>query len=563
MTEKQGLDKKTIIAELAKSPHGKLTEFLSVGRRAAQEDPDFFAHLVAWNHVKGEVRDAKVALPIIQLAEQYDGQARGLAHLAAVQGKELAFPYIDNALAHLADLNPRSLMKALLPSFEYTEVADKKDPKKKRRVYTLDAQGQKIPVPAFATSARASTRLLRRFVTRYLRDLEVDRRNFERVALQHSRVLLDLYAHFHVSRPGWVGTILFHGEKGKIKELPGGVFAEVRGLKNLGPDEAAHVITSRKIPFIVARGALGKKAQDPAYVLALIKRMSPTELVSNMKWLESVGVKTVPELRAGLEEALGKAATSKRAPAATLKTTRAVQALVEDEPDDATPSKLVAKLNALQEKQLDKLGGIDGDWLVLADKSGSMTHAIDTARQITAIMTRMITGRVHLMFFDDDPYYVEVTGKTLEEITAVTSRVVAGGGTNMYCGIQAAHDRGMYVDGIVFIGDGANHGPAVVPAYRRYCQKMDIEPTLYFYELDGEPDNFSRECKSAGVDLVTFPLRGKKLDYHSLPNLVRTMRVGRYQLIDEVMAMPLRTLDEVLDKTVGMSVLPRPARVFA
>jgi hypothetical protein len=110
---------------------------------------------------------------------------------------------------------------------------------------------------------------------------------------------------------------------------------------------------------------------------------------------------------------------------------------------------------------------------------------------------------------------------------------------------------------MVFIGDGANHGIDVMPTYRKYCEKMGVEPTLYFYQLAGEPDVFSTECRAAGVDLQTFDLRNQAVDYYSLPNLVKTMRVSRYQLLEEVMATPLRTLNEVLDRTVGMAVLPK------
>ncbi len=48
-------------------------------------------------------------------------------------------------------------------------------------------------------------------------------------------------------------------------------------------------------------------------------------------------------------------------------------------------------------------------------------------------------------------------------------------------------------------------------------------------------------------------LVGKEL--FPLSALVQTMRVSRYNLADEIYATPLATLDQVLDKTVGMGVL--------
>jgi hypothetical protein len=72
-------DKKAVIAALAASHHGDLAKYLPTAKAAAAADPDFFGHLVSWNHVKGSIRDAKIALPIIALLEthqQADGSVR-------------------------------------------------------------------------------------------------------------------------------------------------------------------------------------------------------------------------------------------------------------------------------------------------------------------------------------------------------------------------------------------------------------------------------------------------------------------------------------------------------
>src|SRR5260221_11171543 len=91
----RALTKPQIISELTKSPHGDLNAYVPIGTRAVAEDADFFGHLVAWNHVRGQVRDAKTALPVI-----------------ALLGKS-ASAFIDNALAHLADLPPRMFLKGV------------------------------------------------------------------------------------------------------------------------------------------------------------------------------------------------------------------------------------------------------------------------------------------------------------------------------------------------------------------------------------------------------------------------------------------------------------------
>lgn len=514
-----GLDKKRIIAELTKSAHGDLSAYLEVGRRAALQDPDFFAHLVAWNHVKGQVRDAKIALPVIALLNYYDVAKR---------------EYIDNALAHLGDLRPQDLRRVFFETKRFDKAAKKS-----------------VPVPAFLNSAQAPKRLLRRFVTRYLRDLEQDRRRFEYAAVLHHKTLRLLYWKYRISCPEWVSEILYHAVRGRGKWTPVGIFEKIHRLHEMPLEEAAGTIVKFKIPFLVARGALGARAKEPDAVLALLQVMTPSDLVTNTGWLEKVGVKTNPALRAAFEAGIGRAAASKTAKV-TLKTTRAAEALA----DDAVLSQ---KLNALQEKQLEKVATVDGDWLVLGDKSGSMESAIDMARDMAATLSRMVTGKVHLVFFDTMPFYINATGKTLEELKRLTRGVTAGGATSIGCGLRAMIDRKVQVDGIAIISDGGeNNNPQFGDEYARYVKAFDTEPTVYLYQTAGESDvHFRRSCVENHVDVQVLDIRGQKVDYYSMPNIAQTMRVSRYSLLDEIMATPLRHLDEVLDKTVGTPVLPR------
>jgi len=511
----RGLSKAQIISELTKSPHGDLSAYVPIGRVAASDDPDFFSHLVAWNHQRGQIRDAKVALPMLAVAARTAEPA-----------------FTDNALAHLADLNPRMFDKALV----------------------------------FARTINAPTRLLRRLVERYLRDLELDARAWERTALQHRHTLKGLYARYHVKPPVRIDETLFKG-RGE------GKFAVLRSLKDLSPEEIAGAVQAHKLPFMIVRGALGEKAKHPDVVLALMARMTPTELVTNTKALERLGVKTVPALRAAFEAAIEKAGKSKR-PKATLKTTRAAEALADDE-------KLSGKLHALQEKQLDTLKSIEGDWLVLGDKSGSMEKAIEMAREIAAVLTRMVKGRVHLVFFDAVPRHLDVTGRSLEALKLATATITANGGTSIGCGLQYALDNKIAVDGIAIVSDGCeNQNPPFATVYQTYVKRMDREPTVYWYMTDTvvpprpshidlseyerlavlwkrenpERAQFVKACESARIDLQRFDISAGT-DYYALPNLIQTMRVGRYALLDDVLNTPLRTLDEVLDRTKGMEVV--------
>lgn len=472
-----GLTKNQIISELTRSPHGDLTQYSPIGLKAAHEDPNFFAHLIAWNERKGSIRDAKVALPVLALTSPL------LEHDAELR---------DNALAHVVSLDPRNLVRAVRFS--------KGQPVRRRR-------------------------LLYRTVERYLRDREASQPRFERVAVQHRASLQELYALLHIKPAEVAAKILFEGKKI-------GIFADVDALKNMAPDEIAGTIMRKRIPFLTAMGALGAKAKDPSVVQALIGAMSPTELVTNSKMLERLGVKSTPSLRAAYEVGLQKVAKSDKA---TLKTTAAALAI-----GGSTGEKLLG----VQEKQLDNIA-VEGDWLVLGDKSGSMREAIETARHVAAILARVAKGKVHLVFFDNHPAYADVTGFDLDKITELTKRVMASGGTCVGCGLVQLMDAKIEVDGIAIVSDGGeNQPPAFREAHASYTARFGKDVPVYFYKVKGDSDTLTGNCERNGLPLHTFDLRGG-VDYYSLPNIIQTMRTNRYGLVQEILDTPLLRLEDV------------------
>jgi len=265
----QGLSPNEIISSLTRSPHGKLEEYAPMGVRAAAADPGFFAHLIAWNEAKGQIRDSKVALPILALTSP-----------AIYRDGDL----LDNAYAHLAKLPARDLLRALRFS--------KSQPVQRRRA-------------------------LFGLMEDYLHDIEAVQARFDRIALQHRRALQELYALLHVKPSKYADDVLFKGKKP-------GVFGELARLKDMGPADIASSIVKHRLPFLVVSGALGAKAKDPAVVHALIGAMSPTELVTNTAMLKRMGMDKDPALRGAFETALKNVSTSG---ANVLKTTRAADAV--------------------------------------------------------------------------------------------------------------------------------------------------------------------------------------------------------------------------------------------
>jgi len=489
MTE-QGITKQRLIAELSKSPHGALKEYVSIGKQAVEQEGEFFAHLIAWDKKNGQIRDSKVALPVIGLAFEHDAEL------------------LDNAYAHLALLGPRELSRAYRFALE-------------------------IRLPG-------KMRELRRLVESYLHEKEQEK-GWDHLAVQHRGTLKELYALAHAKPQKERTNIVLYGRNfSKIKTpLPkGSVFEVVANLKNMAPTEAAGSIMKYRIPFLIALGALGAKAKETDLVLALIGAMSATELTTNVKMLEKLGLKTNPALRGAFDNALAKAATSKKN---TLKTTQAVDA-VKDEG-------LKEKLRGLQAKQIAAMGGPEGDWLVLADKSGSMSRSIEASRHVAASLANICKGKVYLVFFDTNPMTVDVTGLSLDQIQKATRHISANGGTSIGCGLNRMLQEKISVDGIAIVSDGAEHSaPRFTEVYAKYTKFADRDVPVYFYHVEGEPNGLTGDMQRAGLEMQTFDIRGGT-DYYSIPNLAQTMRTKTYGLVDEILATPLLSLSDVLKRS--------------
>lgn len=494
--------RQSIINELLQSRHGDLLAYVASTDKAA-EDPEFLSKLIVWNLAKGEIRDTKIALPVIAL------------HHFGKDEKDLA----ENAMACLCLLDPRSLVKAY------------------RLKKTLNR-----------TVPGGNRRVLEEGLKKYLAYREEIPGIWDRVALQHRHSLKELYAVSHMKPSDRAQAVLFKGEYPK-----GSVFEDVARLKLASAEEAAGIILNRKIPFQIALGALGRKKEDfikaPELPLALMSAMSGQQLLASTKMLESLGVFASPMLQSEYNKALQRAKGDKRV--STLKADKAAKVIVEmasTDEEKKVADRIVKRLSTVQEEKLAQKT-IEGDWAVFGDCSGSMEAAMKLAIEIAAYITKSVKGKVYLVLFNTKPRLMEVTGKTLAAIQQECSRVTAGGGTSCGCGPWLLADKAFSVDGMVMVSDGGeNTAPAFGEAYNRYKDVMKKEPTVYFYRLDGDRNVFTGNCKVSNVAIEEFDMT--KSDYYSLPNMISMMKTTRYSLIDEIMSTELLTFKDVFEKRV-------------
>ena len=507
MVEQATLSRNQMVNQVLKIGHGDLDVYVPIGMMAAKEDPELLAHLIAWNFIKGEVRDSKVALPVVAMRGSPDPEL------------------FENAVAHLVSLDPRELLRAIKFN-SFLANGSAMEPGGKVTVI--------VPRSTYPITPGAGA-MLKKAVVHYLRIREMNPGWWTRSALQHRKSMKALYVAAHIKPCDMAQAILFKKEKPK-----GSVFEALNQLKNMAPLEAAGTILNFKIPFLVLSRALRGFKNKPDVIMALIERASGNELITNTKMFQRLGIFDNPVLKATYDAAVERAQKDKRV--SSLKAGQAAAALKKVGAKTAA-----AKVQKIQTEKLEQLGGIDGDWLVLGDRSGSMRQSIEIARQVSALIAQQVKGAVHLIFFNDEPTSYEVTGMSLEEIKALTTRIGASGATCIGCGLEKLRFNNVVVNGIVICSDGGeNRRPAFAEAYKKYVETSGAEPTVYHLWVPGDRNVLGSNCEALGVPLQYFDVSA--MDYYALPNLIKTLRSGRYSLADEILGTPLLKLADVFQR---------------
>lgn len=500
-SQETGFNKNDLINALGVSTHGNYNDLISIGLEAAKADPEFLGHVITWNLNKGEVRDSKVAFPVC-----------GLRYLTTKDG-DLA----ENAIANLMELDPRNLMKAY-------------DFNKRLSKATLVISG-------------GWRRMFEEAIRKYLQVREEFPNWMERAILQHRKSIKSLYCVSHTKPNDYVRNIVFDKKYPKDS-----VFDKIANLSRMTTMEQAGVIINHHLPVDVVFSALGKPKQDfidnPELALAIMSSLSGQQLIMKTHFLKSLGVMKSPVLKSVFQEALIKAAGDTKV--STLKAGKAIDFLKENNAD----TNMIQTLSDLQEKKIDQNLSIEGDWLILADKSGSMDMAIDLAKEVAGVMSRAVKGKTYLCFFDQLPHTLDVTGATLETIKFSTSRIYAGGCTSCGIGIKYFEENDIKLNGIILISDGGdNTTPKFHTAYSEYSEKIKLKPNVYFFKVPGEFDVVSSACRSSNIRINKFEV-SQDVDYYSIPNLVAMVKPQMFGLYDEIMKTPFLTLEGVFNKQI-------------
>jgi hypothetical protein len=365
-------------------------------------------------------------------------------------------------------------------------------------------------------------RVFKSAVASYLRALEAEPARFDRAALRSRRDLKHLYATLHLAPGTRAQQTLFDQQPPADSPL--------HSLKLLAraadPAEQAQVIAERRIPYTTAVGAV--RAVTPSVLAALVSVMTPQETINHMASLKRRGAFDSPEVKALIEAKIQAAETDRRV--STLKATRALKSVALDE-DTA------ALLTEVTDRRVAAIERIRRTTALLVDKSGSMTQAIEVAKEVAALVSAACDD-FQVLAFDSAAFEIQATGRQRSAWEQAFAMVRADGATSMGAPLAKLARERRYVEQLVVISDmGDNTAPLFHDAYAEYARQMGVAPQVIVVGVGGLSRDVLRRWNTAGIPATLWEFTG---DYYSLPNLLPLLSApSRAELVEQVMAVAL------------------------
>ncbi|MBY0461184.1 MAG: hypothetical protein K2V38_28000, partial [Gemmataceae bacterium] len=332
-----------------------------------------------------------------------------------------------------------------VPAEAFKHKIDRKASKGKKPGKPKLAEGGTVTLTDEFGLFRNVPRSLKTEVTRYLREREADADWFDSTALTARKTLKRLYALLHIKPGPRAQAVLFD------EQPPVG--SKLAGLKELAkaeaPDEQARLITAHDVPFRVAIGLV--KVVTPPVLTALVKRMSPQEVINNLDMLRKRGAFDNEGVKSLIEHTLEAAKTATRVSA--FKAEKALESI-------PVSAAVRAKLEAVADAQVKARGRIARPTALLIDKSGSMSQAIEIGKRLGALLAAVTDKELFVYAFDSIAYPVEAAGPELAAWERALTGIAAGGNTSVGVGVEMLRRKRQFVEQIVVVTDeGENAEP--------------------------------------------------------------------------------------------------------
>ena len=371
-------------------------------------------------------------------------------------------------------------------------------------------------------------RSLKSAIGYYLKTRENNTRQFDGAALRARDDLKHLYASLHLKPGPRAQAILFDEQPPADSPL-----AALKLLaKAESAEEQAQIILDNKIPYTTAVGAV--RHMTPALLVALINAMSPQEVINNMASLKRRGAMENQEVKALIDAKLAQAMTDKRV--STMKAKKAAQVALLDVETER-------KLTEITDQRVADKVEIKRPTALFVDKSGSMTQAIEVAKQLAALVSAVISADFHVYAFDTAAFEIKAVvgeGKrsALSDWEEAFKFIKADGGTSIGAPLAKMTKERVYTEQIVLVTDeGENTVPYFRNAWAEYAKEMQVAPSVVIVKVGGLHSPFERGLQAHGIEMMGYEFGG---DLYSLPNLLPLLSMpSRSELVHLIMTYEL------------------------
>ena len=379
-------------------------------------------------------------------------------------------------------------------------------------------------------------RSLKSAIAQYLRTRENNVKQFDGAALRARDDLKHLYASLRLKPGPRAQAVLFDEQPPEDSPLA----ALKRLAKAESAEEQAQIILDNRIPYTTAVGAV--KHVTPALLVALINAMSPQEVINNMASLKRRGALDNAEVKALIDAKLALATTDKRV--STMKAKKAAQVAQLD-------VETKRKLTEITDQRVADKVEIKRPTALFVDKSGSMTQAIEIAKQLAALVSAVISADFHVYAFDTAAFSIKAdveAGKrpTLSDWEKAFKFIKADGSTSIGCAMMKLLKDKIYIEQVVIITDeGENTVPYFRAAWSEYEKEMHVAPSVLIVKAGGSHPAFERGLQEQGIEMTAYEFGG---DYYALPNILNFLNApSRSELVEVIMqyALPRRPASPV------------------
>lgn len=376
-------------------------------------------------------------------------------------------------------------------------------------------------------------RVLKSAIANYLKTRERNIKQFDGAALRARDDLKHLYASLRLKPGERAQAILFNEQPPADSPMA----ALKRLAKAESAEEQAQIILDSKIPYTTAVGAI--KQVTPALLVALIDAMSPQEVINNLAALKRRGAMDNKDVKALIDLKLEAAATDKRV--STMKAKKAIEVAGLDEETERT-------LVEMTDKRIADKVEIKRPTALFVDKSGSMTEAINVAKELAALISAVVTAEFRVYAFDTAAFEIKAEVKAGERPTHSTwdkafKFIKADGGTSIGAPLAKMSKDKIYAEQIILVTDeGENTAPYFRDAWKEYATEVGSAASVIIVQVGSSNPRFVTGLKEQGIEVMRYEFMG---DYYSLPNIL------------PMLAMPSK--GELVDLIMGWELPHRPA----